>query len=79
MGTLRRCRVIIVGCGSSGICMMHRLKTFMTYVEWVCYEKNEECVRINLSDVSRVLIHRSVSGTWFENRSVEAFLPKIIR
>ncbi|KAJ6503581.1 cyclohexanone monooxygenase [Mycena sanguinolenta] len=42
MGTLRRCRIIIVGCGSSGICMMHRLKTFMKNVEWICYEKNED-------------------------------------
>jgi cation diffusion facilitator CzcD-associated flavoprotein CzcO len=42
MGTLRRCRIIIVGCGSSGICMMHRLKTFMKNLEWICYEKNEE-------------------------------------
>ncbi|KAF7346708.1 FAD/NAD(P)-binding domain-containing protein [Mycena sanguinolenta] len=42
MGTLRRCRIIIVGCGSSGICMMHRLKTFMKDVEWICYEKNED-------------------------------------
>ncbi|KAJ7192847.1 hypothetical protein GGX14DRAFT_25596 [Mycena pura] len=42
MGTLRACRIIIVGCGSSGICMMHRLKTFMKNLEWVCYEKNED-------------------------------------
>ncbi|KAJ6576901.1 cyclohexanone monooxygenase [Mycena vulgaris] len=42
MGTLRRCRIIIVGCGSSGICMMHRLKTFMKNLEWICYEKNSD-------------------------------------
>ncbi|KAJ6538629.1 cyclohexanone monooxygenase [Mycena vulgaris] len=42
MGTLRRCRIIIVGCGSSGICMMHRLKTFMENLEWICYEKNSD-------------------------------------
>ena len=44
MGTLRPARAIIIGGGSSGICMVHRFKNFMRQLEWVVYEKNEECV-----------------------------------